>query len=250
MNDQDRGILVGMVLGDGYLNVRVKKTQGKYLYESSELAIVHSIKQRGYLEHKAELLRSIFGGTFSVRERHATLKNGITYPLCGFNKSNRYFRVLKGMMYRDGKKTITRQVLDMLTPQGIAIWYMDDGHARRNLNKEGYVSSVSTNIATCCPESEAVLVCGWFGETHGIKFTPFLEKGNFSVRCNTTESHKFARLIDSFVIPFMRYKLAHVADLNLHERQAPVGKCTTCGDVIFDKRRKGLCTSCYTQQYQ
>lgn len=249
MNSEDRGILVGMVLGDGYLHVRNRLKDGKYKYESSGLTIVHSEKQKEYLLYKADLVRRMFGGGFSVYKTHSTLKNGKTYYGYGFAKANKYFKVLQGMMYRDKVKTITLQVLNMLSIQGIAIWYMDDGHARRNINSKGFVSSVSTNIATCCPENEALLVCDWFREKYDIGFKPFPEKGRFSIQCNTQESHKFARLVEPFIIQSMRYKLSHVADLNLQERQAPIGYCA-CGNAIYENRRKGLCVVCYMKQYQ
>lgn len=249
MNREERGILVGMVLGDGHLNVRYRLKEKKYKYESSELFIVHSAAQKDYLGYKAELVRKIFGGTFKIYGTKTILKKtGKTYYGYGFSKSNKYFKVLKGMMYRDRIKTITYDVLNMLTTQGIAIWYMDDGHARRNYNKDGFISSVSTNIATCCTEKEAIIICDWFNKCYDIKWIPFNEKGNFSIRCNTAESHKFARLIEPYIIPSMRYKLSHVADLNLHERQAPIKYCI-CGNPIYTNRNKGLCQKCYMEQY-
>lgn len=223
MNREDRGILVGMVLGDGYLNVRNRLKDGKYKYESSELVIVHSVKQKDYCLHKADLVRRIFGGNFSLTNRTAKLSNGKCYQLIGFSKSNKYFRILKKMMYVDREKRITPQVLNMLTPHGIAIWYMDDGHARVNINKNGYVSSCSTDLSTCCSQEEAIATCNWFKEVYDINFKPYPTKGRFSIRCNTDDSHKFARIVEPFIIPSMRYKLQHVADLKLHERQAPKG---------------------------
>lgn len=251
MNDQDRGILVGMVLGDGYLNVRYRlrknKTKEDYKYESSELVIVHSIKQRDYVNHKIELVRKIFGGVFSVTEKRATLSNGNTHLSCGFSKSNTYFKILQRMMYVDKKKTITYQVLNMLTPHGIAIWYMDDGHARVNLNKDGFVSSVATEFATCCSEKEAKIICDWFLEQHNIIFKPYHMRDQFCIRCNTKESHNFARLVDPYIIPSMRYKLKHVADLNLHERQAVINVCEKCGNDIYAQRCGNLCDKCYSK---
>ncbi len=250
MNSQDRGLLVGMVLGDGHLNVRTRLKSGKYRYESSELVIVHSVTQKAYAEYKNALVNRVFGGRCQVKPRSATLSNGKTYNLCGFCKSARYFRILKRMMYNGRNKMITANVLGMLTIPGLAIWYMDDGHARVNINKAGYVSSAATEIATCCSESEALVVCKWFLDMHSIVFKPYPTKGRFSVRCNTADSHKFARLVEPFIIPSMRYKLAHVADLDLHERKAPIGICPVCHDVVFDMRRKGLCDTCYTRQYR
>ena len=243
MDKRSKGILVGMVFGDGYLNVRTRKAG----YISSELVVVHSTSQRDYTEYKAELIRKIFGGKHTVIDRCATLKNGKTYQLCGFSKTNKYFRILKRLIYPYGKKTITVGALNVLTDEGLAIWYMDDGHARRNFNSLGYVSSVSTTISTCCSEEEVIVVCKWFLDKHNVEFKPFREGNGFSIRCNTNESHVFARIIEPYVILSMRYKLSHVADLNLHERQAPIGTCS-CGNNIYANRRGGLCDTCYSRK--
>lgn len=247
MDREDRGILVGMALGDGHLSVRKRFKQGKYAYESAEITIVHSIQQKEYVEHKAELVRKIFGGKHTVREHVTNLpRTGRSYLQYGFSKSNKYFKTLQGIMYRDREKYIDLQVLNMLNPHGIAIWYMDDGHARRNLNRDGWISSVSTDISTCCSKEETETICFWFGKEYDIKFSSYPTKGRFSIRCNTAESHKFARLVEPYIIPSMRYKLSHVADLNLHERQTPIIDCSECGSPVYDKRRKGLCDRCYS----
>jgi hypothetical protein len=126
---------------------------------------------------------------------------------------------------------------------------MDDGHARRNVNKDGFVSSVSTEISTCCSYEEASIICKWFKDKHDVEFKPYKEKGFFSIRCNTQESHKFARIVQPHIIPSMLYKLSHVSDLSFHERMAPTGKCSKCEKDIYDKRQKGLCGKCYSLQY-
>lgn len=247
MNDEDRGILVGMILGDGYISVKKRvNAKGKLSIESASLSITHSVKQRLYVEHKCELVRKIFGGTHTVHERRARLKNGKTYQLYGFIKTNPYFRILRKMLYHYGAKTFTSQALNMLTPHGIAIWYMDDGTSRINVNSKGFISSVATEIATCCSYEEAILICAWFKEKHDIAFKPFSTKESFSIRCNTENSHVFARMIEPYIIPSMRYKLSHVADLNLHERQATVGVCEKCGSPIYAQRRGKLCNRCYS----
>jgi hypothetical protein len=250
MNSEDRGMLVGMVMGDGYLNVRNRLTKDGYKYVSSEIKISHSIAQLDYAKYKADLVRRIFGGKCNIYYFDTPLKTtGKTYPMCAFMKSNSYFRILKKFMYVDKIKYITSDVLNMLTPHGIAIWYMDDGHARRNISKDGFVSSVSTEIATCCSYEEVTTVINWFQSKYGIQFKPFKHvNGSFMIRCNTKDSHEFARLIQPFIIPSMLYKLSHVADLNLHECRTPIGTCKICNDVIYDNRRRNMCCKCYTRQ--
>jgi hypothetical protein len=252
MNREHRGILMGMVFGDGCLNVRLRKNpQGELKYESSELRIVHTIKQLDYLQHKAELLRTLFGGKHTVSQYdHPLPKLGKVYRMCGLSKSNPYFKTLKGLTHVNGRKTFTRQALDMLTPHGIALWYMDDGSAGRNHNKDGQVSSIYTTIATYCSEEEAQAICDYFQEVHGIEFRIGYEKakGSHIVRANTQASKQFVALVQSYIIPSMAYKISHVTDLQFHECQTPPKEafmCRDCGSTEQHGSAKGRCRSCY-----
>lgn len=253
MNRADRGILVGMVLGDGYLNVRKRLQSGKYEYMSSEIAIKHSVAQVDYCQHKLDVLKGIFpNNNPHLKYADTTLSNGNSYRQCSFSLSNPYFRVLKGMMYPEGKKTYTQHVLDMLTPQGIAIWYMDDGSSHRNHTKEGWVSSVSTSIATMCSRQEVETIINYFLNEHGIEFKPRFRKASpedrgWFIEANTKASRIFATLIAPYIIPSMLYKLSHVADLKLHECQTSkeAFKCKSCGTEDSKGSAKGLCRNCY-----
>jgi hypothetical protein len=92
-------------------------------------------------------------------------------------------------------------------------------------------------------------VIDWFKEKHDVLFKPYKHtNGSYCMRCNTADSHKFARIIQPYIIPSMLYKLSHVADLSSHECRAPIGTCITCGDVIYDNRRKNKCVKCYTRE--
>jgi hypothetical protein len=243
MEVEKRGRLVGMILGDGYVNT----TNGKH-----ELSVLHSVAQRDYCEHKAGLVKKTLGGAFNVRE-YANGPEG-KYRAVKFVSSHPYWANLKSWVYPNGVKTFTRKVLNMLTPEGIAIWYMDDGHARINRNKDGWVTSTATNIATMCSESECMVICDYFREVHQIEWKIRCRKGSppdkaFSIECNTTNSRKFAELVRPYIIPSMLYKLAHVASLDSHECRTPVGNCVECSAVIYDHRRTGLCSTCYSRRY-
>lgn len=252
MDRATRGILVGMILGDGYVNVRNRFTQGKYYFQSSELRILHSLTQMDYCQHKAGLLRKLLNRNHSV----TVVANGpgSKYKAAQFSVSHPYFKQLKRWCYPGGVKTFTMRVLKMLTPEGIAFWYMDDGSARVNINKEGLVSSVATDIATMCSESEAHTIKEYFQDEHGIKFNIRCRKKSppekaFYVQANTEASKDFAFLVRPWIIPSMTYKLRHVADLGLHECRASVGNCANCDNPIYDNRHNGLCPTCYSRKY-
>lgn len=238
-----RGRLLGMVVGDGYINT----TNGK-----SELSVLHSLVQRDYCEHKAALVKKTLGGAFNVRE-YANGPNG-KYRAVKFVSSHPYWANLKSWVYPGGEKTYTRKILDMLTPEGIALWYMDDGHARINRNKDGWITSVATNIATMCSEYECTVLRDYFLEVHQIEWKIRCRKNSpvkraFFIECNTANSRVFADLIRPYVIPSMLYKLAHVAGLDSHECRTPVSMCCTCSAPIYEFRRTGLCSTCYSRKY-
>jgi hypothetical protein len=221
MNKKDRGVLVGMVLGDAFLNVISRLKNGKYPYIRSEIAICHSIKQEEYCIYKSELLRTLFGGVHQVRYyNHYLPVTGKSYRQCRFTKSNKYFRILKSAMYPNGKKTISRKILEWLTPHGIAIWYMDDGSMRAN-KKNGNVTSVYTEISTQVSEEEAIYIREYFKKRWSLNVKPFQSKNYWDVRFNTQESKKLVKIIKPYIIPSMRYKISLVADLLEHECQTP-----------------------------
>ena len=247
MNRDARGILVGMVFGDSYLNVRQR---GGHI--SSEMRVLHSLKQADYCRHKAELLRKLLNRNFTAN----IIKNGPggKYWAINFSATHPYFKQLKKWCYPGGKKTYTTKTLNMLTPQGIAYWYMDDGSCSVNINKHGWVSSCSTSIATMCSLAEVDTIVDWFLNEYGIEFKVRHRKTSspefaYSIQTNTNGSREFAGIVQPYIIPSMMYKLAHVADLKSHECRASTGICVECSKPIYDARHKGLCVTCYTRQY-
>ena len=242
MNDHKRGLIIGMVLGDGYIQVRQRLNNGKYPYIASTMRVLHGPKQRAYCEWKAIRLSWALGG----RKINVTrVKNGPKgkYWAYQFSVDDKYFRQVHRWVYPNRKKFFSTRILNMLTPEGIAIWYLDDGSARVNITKDGWIKSVASDIATMCSEPEANTISKWFLDRFGVKFNIRRRKNSpeekaFWLQANTTDSHEFISLIQAHVPECMKYKLKHVADLNTHERQAPQGRCTTCGRVYYAKDTK------------
>jgi hypothetical protein len=234
MNSTDRGKIVGMVLGDGHLSFRKRYNKDKhgtpkYEYLTSAIVIAHSMKQYDYLEHKRNVVHSVFGGNKPeiAKYDHTLPSTGKTYQLARFQKTNTYLRILHGFMYSNkGKKYISKQVLDMLTPEGIAYWYMDDGAVHRNKNANGDTTSCNSEIATYCSKEEVDNICEYFDKKYDIKFKPAYDKARnkYFVRTNTAGSKKFVELVKPYIVPCMIYKIQHVADLIVHEHQAPQSK--------------------------
>ena len=248
MNRRDRGILIGMGLGDGCIKTLRKQKSGKTV--AAQIQIAHSMKQLEYLEHKSELLRSIFGGVHTVRIAEyyqKTLKR--MYKQCMVSKSNPYFKQLYKLMYPYGKKTYTRRMLDMISPQGIALWYMDDGSLTFTYKADGSISGCFFRISTYCSEDEVDIICDYFKEVHRMELRKHYCKRTklWTVGGRTKVFNQFKTLIDKYIIPSMRYKLEPITKPDGQERIAPHGVCKECKNDV-KKLIAGLCTTCRSRK--
>ena len=115
MDKRTTGVLLGMVAGDAYLNVRERLGSGKYSYTSSEMRVLHGMQQRFYCEFKCALTNRLLDRNSSV----TVVKNGPggQYEAAQFSVSHPYFKMLKGWTYGDGKKQFNQVWLDHLTPE-------------------------------------------------------------------------------------------------------------------------------------
>lgn len=113
MNKTEKATLIGLVLGDGHIDCH----KNKKIYTNSTITFTHSIKQKEYIEWKANLLHSIFGGN---KPKVIEINNN-GHPGMRMMKSNKYFKVLHRYLYKNGVKTIPLKALNRLTPLAIAI---------------------------------------------------------------------------------------------------------------------------------
>lgn len=216
MNRKDRGILVGMVLGDGHISVHQCMSQGKYSYTKSVIKLKHSVKQLDYMKHKQQLLLSIFGGKPNKIGRFTQKAFGKEWEMLQLSRNNKYFRTMRKYMYPHGKKTVTRNVLSKLTDQGLAIWLMDDGSVVVNKNKDGKVSSYQFRLSTHFSKAEADECIKWFKEIYLIDVKKYEAKpGQWNLRWNTTAHKELAERLKPYIIPFMYYKFPSLLG---HER--------------------------------
>lgn len=121
ISPQTHQMLLGTILGDGFLD-RSNTCHPRY-------GITHSVKQRAYCLHKAELLDDY------IKTPPRTVANG------GYGEENIVFRTLTNpdftyywdLCYRLDRRTgrfrkvITHGLLRELDWQGLAYFYMDDG---------------------------------------------------------------------------------------------------------------------------
>lgn len=207
MNKNNKSILLALSLGDGCIRKRIDK---RYNTTNYFLNIKHSIKQKAYLEYKASIANSVLGG----KQNEVKIINNNGYAGCKYEKGSKELRYIYSMLYIDGKKVITRNVLNLLTPQGIAIWYMDDGSLYAQ-KKNGRIHAYQMVLSTCCDtQDEAQIIIDYFNEVWSVKFGVKKNKNKYSLTCNTKEIRKFIKIVRPYVskIQCMKYKIDKIND--------------------------------------
>lgn len=205
-----RNLLIGMLLGDGTIS-------NNHVFKLS-----HSIKQKDYLEWKINLLKE-----YGIRN------NGYHEYICtkGYNTGKGvcytqlniipFIKLLRRICYKNKKIIGNRKLLNRLTAQEIAIWYMDDGHINIRKDKDGRPMGFYIKIATCEPKEEVQTIIDFFKEQWNINFYMFHEgrkEDSYSLCCGTKEGLKFIDIVRPYVsqVPSMIHKITY--DLNQRHR--------------------------------
>lgn len=211
LNDLNKSILIGLLLGDGYIDPK------------GRIYVEHCQQQLEYCIYKAKLLHSVTGGkdiNVSVTERKRTpLKNGKqwksgdTFITCKFKKQSKHFIPIRELLYNNGKKTITKEVLELLSPLSIALWWMDDGNLSRRKQKDGTPGSYTLRLYTYLSFEENKLIRDYFIEKYNIYWniqTANQQKDQYYLYCSQSQGIKFMKLIKDIIlnnVPQMSYKL-------------------------------------------
>lgn len=209
INKESRNLLIGLLLGDGTIS-------NNYVFKLS-----HCEQQRDYLEWKIKLLGNNGIRANGVKEYIST---------CGYSSGKKvlytqlsiipFIKVLRRVFYRPKKILGNRKLLNRLSAQEIAIWYMDDGciNIRKSKNK---IHGFYIRIATCLPEKELQVIIDYFKEVWNISFYKISEgKGTYSLCCGTKEGIKFINIVKPYVqqVPSMIHKIQY----NLSQRTKPI----------------------------
>ena len=120
LTKRQRAILVGILLGDGYL----QKTGLK----NARLRLEHGEKQREYLLWKGEQFPRLFNaGPIYIERVHPKTKRTYAYWRLQSHATPELGKWC-ALFYTDGAKHIPKTLAKLLTePIALAVWYMDDG---------------------------------------------------------------------------------------------------------------------------
>ena len=209
-NKDSRNLLIAMLLGDGTIS-------SNYVFK-----IAHAKSQKDYLEWKIKQLNEYGIRNNGIKSYIKTKGFTIGAPVY-YTQLNivPFIKVLRKVVYKEKKILGNRKLLNRLTPMGVAIWYMDDGHLNIRRSKDGRIHGFYIKISICEPKEEVQIIIDYFKEVWDINFYMFHEgrkKDSYSLCCGTKEGLKFVELVKPYVqqVPSMFHKIQF--DLSQRER--------------------------------
>lgn len=163
INEMQRALIVGSVLGDACLEENWSKTNYR-------LQVRHSKDQEKYVQWKYEILKDFV----------------LTPPQYYSRTRSMWFRTishpdlseLRDVFYRDRKKIIPSDINILIdNPLVMAVWFMDDGNVRR---KNGELSGYNLNTQSFSKEENEKL-------RDALEFV-------YGIHCRVENNHRYYRL--------------------------------------------------------
>lgn len=180
--------LIGWILGDGGL-YRNK------CHLTPRFQVYHSIKQIEYCAYKLRELRWICKPNKRLSFTRANTSVG--FKSRNLKELEKYERII----YRNGKKSITDELLEVFDGEILACWYMDDGTFDTSKNYNPFLCTYGF------AKEEQQKLCDLIERKFGINCHLVPMRNYYRIKFARKDNKKFANLVLPYIHPSMMYKL-------------------------------------------
>jgi len=192
LSRQQREAVVGLLLGDAHLETQ----NGGRTYR---LKIEYSVKKKEYCMHIYQLFKEWV--LTPPREKQARNNGHQSVNIAFSTLSHGAFRFYAQQFYKEGKKVVPPIIKKLLTPIGLAYWFMDDGSIKSHESK-GVIFNTQGFKNQDVDLLVEVLKSKW-----GLNAWKRKQKEGNQIYVSGYDLDKFLQLIGNLIHPIMRYKL-------------------------------------------
>lgn len=208
-----KGAIIGTLLGDSWISNRNE-------YGCEQISENLILKKKEIIDRISPEIHTYIHS----RQRKPTdfNKNPKRTYILQTNK-HPYFEKLRNLLYINGSKQVTINILNKLTPEGIALWLMDDGYL-------DYKKSSNTRNIRICTDSfdefSIKQIKQYFSDTHNIQTKVMMHiarKGYLPkprISFGAKEMQKLILLVYKYFLPEFFYKInLHYLDSTLNSKR-------------------------------
>lgn len=219
-----KGALYGTLLGDStvtnrnefsceQINEKLIKYKGEVLTSiSKDLHVYYHTRDRGNKQ-------IIYGNTYNRSISYVVQTN--QHP---------FFKNYREVFYHTGTKQVSMDILKYLTPEGLALWFMDDGYL------DYKISNSTRNLRICTDyfdELSIKNIMQYFNDTWDIQCKLYMHNAGYGrnskprVSFNPENAQKFISIVHKYFLPEFYYKIdLHYTEKTLNSKR--------CSDAYFD----------------
>ena len=192
LSETQRDVLVGLLLGDGCLETQ--NAGGTY-----RLKIEYSKKSEIYCRNIYEIFNEwvLTPPRIKIKTNGEHRSENIAFSTV----SHGAFRFYAQQFYRNGKKSVPGQLRKLLTPRGLAYWYMDDGSLKSKESKGVILNTQGFERA------DVGKLIDVLNEKFELQAWERKQKDGFQIYISGQSYEDFVGLIDEWIFPSMRYKI-------------------------------------------
>lgn len=192
MSDGERSIILGTVLGDGYLH--------KSKFNTTSLHIKQADRYKEYVFWLYENLNRIFKS--QPRQRKDNLQ---WYVRSSYSQE---LNTIHDLFYVSGTKIIPRNIDQILTsPLSLAVWFMDDGTLDYR-PKDHCAFHLSTNCFSRKDTEHLIRVLkNNFGIEATLHYTLCRGKKHSRIYIGSRGRDRFIELVEPYILNCFQYKL-------------------------------------------
>jgi transposase len=189
ITERQMSVLIGDMFGDGHLESASEETAYYYC--------AHKIDQESFVAWKFNVFKPISNrfGVFDMKNRKDPNQPRVPY-VSMTTWSCPQLRQLQRMYYPtgSGNKIFIKEIVDMLDPLGLAVWYMGDGSISRN-----------RGAITVGKDVDVLPIVEAINNKFGEIFKAALYEKQWWI--HTVDSDKFFSMICPYIIDSMKYKV-------------------------------------------
>lgn len=192
LNKLQREILVGLILGDGHLETQ---NNGK----TYRLKVEQSADKAEYVKWLYKNFENFVLNKPKIKEK---TRNGVVTKNIWFTTlSHGSFRFYAQQFYANGKKVIPKIIGKLLTPLGMAVWFMDDGSIKSKFHKARIINT------QCFTKKEVLFLIKILKDKFKIDTKLREQKDGYQIYILSESADKFRKIIEKYIIDSMKYKL-------------------------------------------